>query len=195
MLLHHLPKVAFVCAVVMASAAANAAETNYRAWIDANGGTPSVYAGIEDVNIPVGYDPGYAFDGVIVSSEPKEKYLGGKNSATDAYIVYGADIAGKSFTLRRYRICQSTIGNYSNARAPSAWTLYGADSPNAADDEWTLVDSRSGVVWSGTSFAQNAAIPGGIDRWRTFMPPKPATFKYYKIAFSAAADLSSTLQT
>ena len=183
----HLPALALACGMVMWPMAVKAAETNYRTWISSNGGTPTIDAGTLGTSWSDGYGPANAFNGVT-SADSGGRYLGGKSSAADAYIIYGAEIAGQSFTMMRYRICQSTAGDYSNARAPSAWTLYGANSADAADDEWTQIDSRTGVAWSGTSFAAKAAIPSGVDCWREFKLETPSTYKFYKIAFSAAAD-------
>ena len=172
----------FLCALSVACAAAllpmkSSGMTAYREWIAASGGTPTIDGGTDGT-------AANAFDGSVVADQTG-RYLGGYSAASDAYVIYGADIENRPFTMTHYRICQSTAGEYSNARAPSAWTLYGSDS---AAGPWTSIETRSGVVWSGSSFAAEAAIPDMADCWRTFTLESPVAYKFYKIAFAAAAD-------
>ena len=165
--------------------------TTYRAWISANGGTPTIDGGTAGTtagaNYTANYPPAHAFDG-LTTADSAGRYLGGYSAASDAYVIYGAAIEGKSFTMTHYRICQATAGDYSNDRAPSAWTLYGADS---ADGPWTTIETRTGVTWSG-SFGAKAAIPSASNLWRTFTLENPSTYKFYKIAFSSHANPSYT---
>lgn len=63
----HLPALALACGTVLWPMAAKAAETNYRAWISANGGTPTIAAGTSGTNWSADYGPANAFNGVGVA--------------------------------------------------------------------------------------------------------------------------------
>lgn len=90
-------------------------ETNYRDWISAHGGTATIDGGTAGTNYLSPYIPDNAFNG-STSEVVNERYLGEISSdpATSAYIIFGANIDGASFTLTRYRICRLTPANYNS---------------------------------------------------------------------------------
>lgn len=176
-----------LCAATLLPTAAFSA-TNYRDWISAHGGTATIDGGSAGTNYLSPYTPDNAFNG-STSDVPEEQYLGEirGDPATSAYIIFGADIAGASFTLTRYRICRLTPKNYSSfTRAPTAWTLYGSNS-SAFDGTWTQIDSQNDVVWTGN----DTTVPSETARWHTYVLDAPQTYKFYKIAFTASAATSS----
>ena len=177
---------AFCAATLLPMAAFSA--TNYRDWISAHGGTATIDGGSAGTNYLSPYTPDNAFNG-STSDVPEERYLGEISSdpATSAYIIFGADIDGASFTLTRYRICRLTPANYNSlTRAPTAWTLYGSNS-SAFDGTWIQIDSQTNVVWTG---ADNK-VPNETARWHTYTLNAPQKYKFYKIAFTASAATSS----
>ena len=181
-----LAATAFCAATLMPMVAMSA--TNYRDWISAHGGTATIDGGTAGVNYLSPYIPDNAFNG-STSDVVNERYLGeiSGNPATSAYIIFGADIDGASFTMTRYRICRLTPKNYSSfTRAPTAWTLYGGNS-SAFDGSWTQIDSQTNVVWTGN----DSSVPSETARWHTYMLDEPQTYKFYKIAFTASAATSS----
>lgn len=176
-----------LCAATLLPMAAFSA-TNYRDWISAHGGTATIDGGSAGTNYLSPYTPDNAFNG-STSDVPEERYLGEirGDPATSAYIIFGADIAGASFTLTRYRICRLTPKNYSSfTRAPTDWTLYGSNS-SAFDGTWTQIDSQNDVVWTGN----DTTVPSETARWHTYVLDAPQTYKFYKIAFTASAATSS----
>lgn len=175
------------CAVTLLPMAAMS-ETNYRDWISAHGGTATIDGGTAGTNYLSPYIPDNAFNG-STSEVANERYLGEISSdpATSAYIIFGADIDGASFTMTRYRICRLTPANYNSlTRAPTAWTLYGSNS-SAFDGTWIQIDSQTNVVWTG---ADNK-VPNETERWHTYTLNAPQKYKFYKIAFTASAATSS----
>lgn len=156
-----------------------ASSEDYRSWLLENGATPVIAGGTAGTTYHAEYPPAMAFDG-LKDTDSAHRYLGSIQNG--AYLIYGGDVSGKTFTTTHYRVWQLTCGALCNDRVPTAWTLYGSD---AKDGPWAKIESRSDVKWSGTP-GQSAPAPALSDCWREFKLATPQTYKFYKIAFTAS---------
>lgn len=68
-----------------------------------------------------------------------------------------------------------SFGSCYNGHAPTAWKLQGSND----ETEWTDLDNRSGIDWSGTA---------GVTAFKTFKLSAQATYNYYRLYVTASTD-------
>ena len=123
------------------------------------------------------YPPRFAFDGLLTPDVSK-RFIG----SLDGTLVLTSPEPVKivSYTLWRLSTTQAGYGAW--RRAPTAWRLEARAAPG---DDWTVLDSRSGIAWDGsdTFYAANTEH----NAWKSFAIAGSTSAAYTQFRFVATA--------
>ena len=149
----------------------------------------------------VGLVPAHCFDGIRTKAQGEAAIPGTPvncswlaTMAQNPYVTLEVpDVAGSIGAVCGYRLTRMVTGYYSRDRAPTAWRIEGSDDGT----NWTLIDSRSGVVWPGsqTDPSHSSAVqydPAQADCEKEFVCSAAKPYRHYRFTPTAAPHTAET---